>query len=81
MSRAPKIKIVAARMLAPKASRTIATAAHRTFPAWIDATERDGAVNVRAVMPRVRDGLVLRMVRRAKPALQPKKSAHGPGAR
>ena len=79
MSRAPKIKIVAARMLAPKAPR-IAAGARRAFPAWIDADERGVAFSAKAVMPRVRDGLVLRMVGRAKQPV-PKKSAHGPGAR
>ena len=81
MSRAPKIKIAAARMLAPKASRVIGTSARRAFPAWIDAGERGVAFSATAVMPRVRDGLVLRMVGRKKPAPTSKKSAHGPGAR
>ena len=81
MSRALKIKIVAARMLAPKASRIVGGAVRRTFPAWIDAGERGVAFSATAVMPRVRDGLVLRMVGRAKPASLSKKSAHGPGAR
>ncbi len=80
MSRAPKTKVVAARMLAPKVARPIAPSARRTFPAWIDANERGVAFNAKAVMPRVRDGLVLRMVGRPKqPAA--KKNAHGPGAR
>ena len=81
MSRAPKIKIVAARMLAPKASRMIGATTRRAFPAWIDADERAVSFNATAVMPRVRDGLVLRMVGRTKPAAPSRKSAHGPGAR
>ncbi len=81
MSRAPKIKIVAARMLAPKASRLIGAVSRRAFPAWIDASERAVSFNATAVMPRVRDGLVLRMVGRSKAASTSKKSAHGPGAR
>jgi hypothetical protein len=81
MSRAPKIKIVAARVLAPKAARVLGAAARRTFPAWIDANERGVAFNATAVVPRVRDGLVLRRVRRAKPTALPRKNVHGSGAR
>jgi hypothetical protein len=41
--------------------KTAATiAASRTFPAWIDATEY--GVPPSTVIPRVRDGLVLRLV-------------------
>ena len=80
MSRAPKVKIAAARMLAPKSARPIGAGARRSFPAWIDAGERGVAFSVAAVVPRVRDGLVLRMVGRPKqPAA--KKNAHGPSAR
>lgn len=81
MSRALKIKIAAARMLAPKATRRVGATARRSFPAWIDANERGVAFNAKAVMPRVRDGLVLRAVRRGKPASTSRKPAHGPGAR
>lgn len=79
MSRAPKIKIVAARMLAPKAPR-VGALVRRAFPAWIDASECAVAFNAKAVTPRVRDGLVLRMIGRAKQPT-PRKPAHGPGAR
>ena len=81
MSRAPKIKIVAARMLAPKASRMTAPDLRRTFPAWIDASERGVAFPATAVMPRVRDGLVLRLVGRAKHVLATGRNTHGPGDR
>ena len=81
MSRAPKIKVVAARMLAPKTPRAIAAPVRRTFPAWIDASERGVAFNAKAVTPRVRDGLVLRMVGRRKSTTPARKNAHGPGAR
>jgi hypothetical protein len=81
MSRAPKVKIVAARMLAPKATRPISGAARRTFPAWIDASERGVAFSAVAVVPRVRDGLVLRMVGRSKQPAVAKRNAHGSSAR
>ena len=81
MSRAPKIKIVAARMLTPKTARPIGPVARRTFPAWIDANERGVAFSAAAVMPRVRDGLVLRMVGRTKLSAAGRKPAHVPGAR
>ena len=81
MSRAPKIKIVAARMLAPKASRIVGPTERRTFPAWIDANERGVAFHATTVTPRVRDSLVLRLVGRAKPAILPGRNAYGIGGR
>lgn len=81
MSRALKIKVVAAQVLAPKAARAMSAPVRRTFPAWIDASERGVAFNANAVVPRVRDGLVLRTVGRAKPAATARKKAHGSAAR
>ncbi len=81
MSRAPQVKIAAARMLAPKAARMLGAPLRRAFPAWIDASERGVAFNAKAVMPRVRDGLVLRIVGRKKLAATVKPPSHGPGAR
>jgi hypothetical protein len=74
MSRAPKIKMVAARLLPAKAAR-------RGFPAWIDASERGVAFSCTVVMPRVRDGLVLRMVSRSNLSATARTPAHGSGAR
>jgi hypothetical protein len=81
MSRAPKIKIVAARMLAPKAARVTGSMARRTFPAWIDASERGVAFHATAVMPRVRDSLVLRVVGHKTHANVSRRNLHGIGAR
>ena len=50
-------RISATKTLLQKAA---SIAASRTFPAWIDSAE-SGAGH-RTVMPRVRDGLVLRLV-------------------
>lgn len=81
MSRVPKIKVVAARMLAPKASRMTGTSVRRTFPAWIDASDRGVSFHATAVVPRVRDGLVLRLVGRAKDAAASRRDAHVTGGR
>jgi len=45
---------------AAKIAAAARSAATRTFPAWIDASEYGVAAST--VMPRVRDGLVLRLV-------------------
>ncbi len=81
MSRAPKVKIAAARLLARKSARASGGPARRAFPAWIDASERGVAFSATAVVPRVRDGLVLRMVGRKKNPVAAKRNAHGSSAR
>jgi hypothetical protein len=81
MSRAPKVKIAVARPLLRKSARAAAGSIRRAFPAWIDASERGVAFSAAAVVPRVRDGLVLRMVGRTKQPAVAKRNAHGPSAR
>ena len=49
-----------------KAAASGSVSARKSFPAWVDANE--GAMVFSAVMPRVRDGLILRPVRRGKSA-------------
>jgi hypothetical protein len=79
MDRTAKFKVAAAR-LPPRKSATAAV--RRGFPAWIDAGEQGGAFAAKKkVMPRVRDGLVLRTVGRAKKTAAPRRNAHGSGAR
>jgi hypothetical protein len=74
MRRAAKVKVAAARIPTRKS-------AHRAFPAWIDASERGVSFAAKKnVTPRVRDSLVLRVVRKQQPA-RARSSAHGPGAR
>ncbi len=50
-----------------KSVLTASAAARRGFPAWIDSAERIASFPATVVTPRVRDGLVLRMVSKAKP--------------
>ena len=83
MRRSAKIKVAIARVPVRKA--TIATVSgvpvpRRAFPAWIDASDRGVAAPPVSVMPRVRDGLVLRVVRQPKPA-HVRTSSHVSGAR
>ena len=80
MRRSPKVKITAARIPLRK-SAAVVGAVRREFPAWIDAGERGVAFSAaKTVMPRVRDGLVLRVVSKGKrPAAG--KPTHGAGAR
>jgi hypothetical protein len=55
-------------------------AARRSFPAWIDAGEPTVTfAAARSAMPRVRDGLVLRRVRKSKSA--ERRVPHGPNSR
>ncbi len=83
MRRTPtKIKVAIARVPLRKAAlvpAVVAPASRRSFPAWIDADDQAVAFPATAVTSRVRDGLVLRVVTRAKPVT--KKVSHGPGAR
>lgn len=79
MRRSTKITVSVARFPLRKAA-TPAAAPRRAFPAWIDASEGGPALPALTVTPRVRDGLVLRVVPKRK--LTPAKgSSHGPGAR
>ena len=79
MVHAAKFRIAATRLPLRKSATA---AARRGFPAWIDAGEQGVAFAAKkTVMPRVRDGLVLRAVGRAKEAVAPRKKAHGSGAR
>lgn len=72
MNTAPKLALLAARALS--------AVARRSFPAWIDASERGVAFSATTVMPRVRDSLVLRVVHRPKHSA-PRRDAHAFGAR
>lgn len=82
MRRTSKIKVAVARVLVRKAAAavTLPTVPRRVFPAWIDATERGVAPAPAVVMPRVRDGLVLRVVGQKKSA-HVRNLSHGSGAR
>ncbi len=85
MRRSATIKVAIARVPLRKAttatfSVSTPVASRRAFPAWIDASERGTAVAPTSVTSRVRDGLVLRVVRQSKPALV-RTPSHGIGAR
>jgi hypothetical protein len=69
MRRIAKTKVAAAKPL------------RRAFPAWIDASERSVAFSATGVTPRVRDGLVLRLVARNKKLVATRRTSDGPGAR
>src|SRR5205823_3835633 len=77
MRRNPKIKALANRSPLRKSALSATAAVRHGFPAWIDAS--DGAA-FPAVMPRIRDALVLRIVDR-KTSANPRTLPHGPGAR
>ncbi|MSU49982.1 MAG: hypothetical protein EXS37_13000 [Opitutus sp.] len=67
MRRAVKIKAPANRIALRKAALSASPASRRPFPAWIVADESGVAFPARAlVTPRVRDGLVLRVVSKNK---------------
>jgi hypothetical protein len=53
------------KLLPPKTPAAPAAAPRRAFPAWIDAGA--GPSFAAVVTPRVRDGLILRLVAQAKP--------------
>jgi len=80
MRRVVKTKIAAARVL-PRKTRVTAAQARRAFPAWIDAAERSVPFNATGVMPRVRDGLVLRLVAQKKKIGPSRRSSDAHGAR
>lgn len=73
-----KITVSVARFPLRKAAASTA-APRRAFPAWIDANDA-GAVPNLTVTPRVRDGLILRVVPKGKP-VSSKGASHGSGAR
>lgn len=68
MRRAVKIKASSAGVPLRKAAVSANSAARRPYPAWIDAGDSGVAFSARSPIPRVRDGLVLRTVSRAKGA-------------
>lgn len=84
MRRTSKVKIAVARLPLRKAiTPTVVltpTAPRRVYPAWIDSAERGVALAATAVSPRVRDGLVLRVVGQKK-STHVRNPAHGSGAR
>lgn len=80
MRRIVKTKIAAARVL-PRKAKVTAAQARRAFPAWIDASERSVAFSATGVMPRVRDGLVLRLVAQKKKIGTSRRSSDAHGAR
>jgi hypothetical protein len=67
MRHAAKVKTVAVRVPLRKAAMSASAASRHGFPAWIDAGERGVAFNAATVVPRVRDGLVLRVVGKKQP--------------
>jgi hypothetical protein len=83
MRRNAKAKTVATRVPLRKSAMSANPAARRPFPAWIDAAEGHVTFSAATVMPRVRDGLVLRTVAKKKAATaKPKgKSSDAHGAR
>jgi hypothetical protein len=67
MHRSTKVKSLATRVPLRKAAMSASSVARRAFPAWIEADESGVAFPARkSVMPRVRDGLVLRTVSKKK---------------
>ncbi len=82
MRRASKVKIAATQVLPRKpAAVPTVTTGRRTFPAWIDASERGVAFFASGVTKRVRDALVLRLVGRNKKTVVARRSSDGAGAR
>ena len=67
MRRAVKVKALATQVPLRKAAMSASAAARRPFPAWIEADEGAVAFTARAAAtPRVRAGLVLRVVSKNK---------------
>ena len=79
MRRINKVKALATRSLSRKAVLSASAAARRPFPAWIADDEAGGvAFPAKAIVtPRVRDGLVLRVVTKQKPSSEKPASAKG----
>lgn len=63
-----KIKALSTHMPLRKAAMSASPAGRRSFPAWIDAGDRTVTFSAAGAVPRIRDGLILRTVARAKPA-------------
>jgi hypothetical protein len=84
MRRTTKVKLAVAHVPLRKAAHPALVAApfapRRVLPAWIDGQERTDSVTATAVSPRVRDGLVLRVVAQKK-SLHVRNHAHGSAAR
>ena len=79
MRRVPKVKNPSTPVSQRKTAMSASAAARRAFPAWIVADENGIAFPARtAVVPRVRDALVLRTVSRPKSSRTKSPSdAHG----
>lgn len=83
MRHSTKIKVAVARVPLRKSvavAPLTAAPLRRAFPAWIDSDERTTTFAAKVVSPRVRDGLVLRVVGQKKSA-HARNPSHGPGAR
>ncbi len=83
MRRATKVTLAVARIPLRKAatpSVVAPLAPRRVFPTWIAGQDRGLGVAAKAVTPRVRDGLVLRVVG-PKKSLHVRNHPHGSGAR
>jgi hypothetical protein len=76
----PKIKSAPVHIPLRKAAITASPAARRPYPAWIDAADPIAAFPATVVTPRVRDGLILRQVLKAK-SRNPKPLSDGAGTR
>lgn len=81
MRRVLKVKLVSSGVLVRKAHTPAHSSSRRTFPAWIDASERGVAFPASGVTKRVRDGLVLRLVGRKETTVVARNSSDGSGAR
>jgi hypothetical protein len=79
MHRTVKVKALATRVPLRKAATSASAAARRPFPAWIEADDRPVPMPLKVVTPRVRAGLVLRVV--AKKKAGKGSSSHVDGAR
>ena len=80
MRRLVKTKLTPARALLRKAKVGLA-ASGRAFPAWVDAAERGTSFSAASVTPRVRDGLVLRLVAKKKKIGSAGRTSDARGAR
>ena len=62
MRRIAKTKIATVRVLPRRAAAAATVWSRRDYPAWIDASDRGVSFSATCATPRVRDGLVLRLV-------------------
>lgn len=81
MRRVLKIKLASLGAMARPARPKAHSSARRIFPVWVDASERGVAFSASPVTPRVRDGLVLRLVGCRKTSVVARNASDGPGAR